>query len=87
MGRKWAETREFAGLRRNCHADSGSSSGKSGLKDVEMRNRVLRDLDELHQELDLAVGRLRQKSQLARSFFAQVGLRLQGTRSSLRSGR
>jgi transposase len=56
------------------------------LKDVEMRNLVCRDLDELHQELDLAVGRLRQKPQLVRSFFAQAGLRLQGTRSSLRSG-
>jgi transposase len=49
------------------------------LKDVEMRNRVCRDLDELHQELDLAVGRLRQKPHLVRSFFAQAGLKLQGT--------
>jgi transposase len=49
------------------------------LKDVEMRNLVCRDLDELHQELDLAVGRLRQKPHLVRSFFAQAGLRLQGT--------
>jgi transposase len=49
------------------------------LKDVEMRNLVCRDLDELHQELDLAVGRLRQKPQLVRSFFAQAGLNLQGT--------
>jgi transposase len=49
------------------------------LKDVEMRNLVCRDLDELHQELDLAVGRLRQKPQLVRSFFAQAGLKLQGT--------
>jgi hypothetical protein len=44
------------------------------LKDVEMRNLVCRDLDELHQELDLAVGRLRQKPHLVRSFFAQAGL-------------
>ena len=49
------------------------------LKDVEMRNLVCRDLDELHQELDLAVGRLRQKPHLVRSFFAQAGLKLQGT--------
>jgi transposase len=49
------------------------------LKDVEMRNLVCRDLDELHQELDLAVGRLRQKPHLVRSFFAQAGLQLQGT--------
>jgi transposase len=46
------------------------------LKDVEMRNLVCRDLDELHQELDLAVGRLRQKPHLVRSFFAQAGLKL-----------
>ena len=44
------------------------------LKDVEMRNLVCRDLEELHQELDLAVGRLRQKPHLVRSFFAQAGL-------------
>src|SRR5947209_14506437 len=44
------------------------------LKNVEMRNLVGRDLDEWHQELDLAVGRLRQKPHLVRSFFAQAGL-------------
>lgn len=44
------------------------------LKDVAMRNLVCRDLDELHQEFDLAVGRLRQKPHLVRSFFAQAGL-------------
>ncbi len=44
------------------------------LKNVEMRNLVCRDLDELHQELDLAVGRLRQKAHLVQSFFAQAGL-------------
>jgi transposase len=49
------------------------------LKDVELRNLVCRDLDELHQELDLAVGRLRQKPHRVRSFFAQAGLKLQGT--------
>ena len=37
---------------------------------------VCRDLEELHQELDLAVGRLRQKPHLVRSFFAQAGLKL-----------
>jgi transposase len=46
------------------------------LKNVEMRNLVCRDLDELHQELDLAVGRLRQKPHLIRSFYAQAGLAL-----------
>jgi transposase len=44
------------------------------LKNVEMRNLVCRDLDELHQELDLAEGRLRQKHHLVRSFFAHAGL-------------
>jgi transposase len=49
------------------------------LKNVEMRNLVCRDLDELHQELDLAVGRLRQKPHLVRSCFAQAGLKLKET--------
>lgn len=49
------------------------------LKNVEMRNLVCRDLDELHQELVLTVGRLRQKPHLVRSFFAQAGLKLRVT--------
>jgi transposase len=49
------------------------------LKDIEMRNLVCRDLEELHQELYLAVGRLRQKPHLVRSFFAQAGLELPKT--------
>jgi len=49
------------------------------LKNVEMRNLVCRDLDELHQELDLAIGRLRKKPHLVRSFFAQAGLKLKDT--------
>jgi transposase len=44
------------------------------LKDVELRNVACRDLEELHQEFYLAVGRLRQKPHLVRSFFAQAGL-------------
>lgn len=44
------------------------------LKNVEMRNLVCRDLEELHQEFYLAVARLRQKSHLVLSFFAQAGL-------------
>jgi transposase len=47
------------------------------LKNVELRNVVCRDLEELHQELYLAIGRLRQKPHLVRSFFAQAGLKLQ----------
>jgi transposase len=46
------------------------------LKHVQMRNVVCRDLEELHEQLHLAVGRLRQKPQLVRSFFAQAGLEL-----------
>ncbi|MGZ3414898.1 MAG: IS630 family transposase [Isosphaeraceae bacterium] len=49
------------------------------LKNVEMRNLVCLDLEELHQELHLAVGRLRQRPHLVRSFFAQAGLKIQGT--------
>lgn len=44
------------------------------LKDIEMRNLVCRDLEELHQEFHLAVGRFRQKAQLVRACFAQAGL-------------
>jgi transposase len=47
------------------------------LKDVEMRNVVCLDLEELHQEFHLAVGRLRQKPTLVQSFFAQAGLKIQ----------
>jgi transposase len=44
------------------------------LKDVEMRNLVCLDLEELHEEFHLAVGRLRQKPHLVQSFFVQAGL-------------
>lgn len=50
--------------------------GWQHLKHVEMRNLVCLDLEELHQEFHLAVGRLRQKSYLVQSFFAQAGLRV-----------
>jgi transposase len=46
------------------------------LKHVEMRNPVCRDLEELHQEFHLAVGRVRQKPHLVQSFFAQAGLKI-----------
>jgi transposase len=46
------------------------------LKHVEMRNLVCRDLEERHEQLDLAVGRLRQKPHLVRAFFGQAGLSL-----------
>ena len=44
------------------------------LKDVELANVACLDLEELHQEFYLAVGRLRQKPHLVQSFFAQAGL-------------
>jgi transposase len=50
--------------------------GWNHLKHVEMRNLVCRDLEELHEQFHLAIGRLRQKARLVQSFFAQAGLRL-----------
>jgi transposase len=46
------------------------------LKEVEMRNLACRDLDELHLELHLALGRVRRKSRLIGSFFEGAGLGL-----------
>ena len=48
--------------------------GWQHLKHVELRNRVCWDLEQLHEEFHLAVGRLRQKPHLIQSFFAQAGL-------------
>jgi transposase len=53
--------------------------GWNHLKNVEMRNLVCRDLEELHQEFHLAIGRLRQKPHLVQSFFAQAGLAINKT--------
>jgi transposase len=50
--------------------------GWNHLKHVEMRNLVCQDLEELHEQFHLAVGRLRQKPHLVRSFFAQAGLKI-----------
>jgi hypothetical protein len=44
------------------------------LKNVEMRNLVCLDLEELHMEFHLALGRLRQKPCLVPAFFAAAGL-------------
>jgi transposase len=46
------------------------------LKNVEMANLSCMDMEELHLEFDLAVGRLRQKPHLIQSFFASAGLSL-----------
>jgi transposase len=49
------------------------------LKDVEMRNLVCLDLEELHEQFHLALGRLRRKPLLVQAFFAQAGLKLEQT--------
>jgi transposase len=46
------------------------------LKDVEMANLACRDLEELHQEFHLALGRIRRKPWLFPSFFEGAGLSL-----------
>lgn len=51
--------------------------GWNHLKHVEMRNLVCRDLEELHEQFHLAIGRVRHKPHLIRSFFAQAGLRME----------
>jgi transposase len=52
------------------------TGGWDHLKHVELRNVTSLDLDELHLELHLAIGRLRQKPHLARLFFRAAGLLL-----------
>jgi transposase len=44
------------------------------LRDVEMRNLTCSDLEQLHMELYLALGRVRQKPNLIQSFFVAAGL-------------
>jgi transposase len=46
------------------------------LKNVEMGNLSCMDIEELHLEFHLAIGRLRQKPRLIQSFFAAAGLPL-----------
>ncbi len=46
------------------------------LKKVELRNLACRDLEQLHMELHLAIGRVRQRRALVRSFFEGAGLEL-----------
>lgn len=46
------------------------------LKNVEMRNLVTHDLEELQEQFYLAIDRLRQKPRMLQSFFAQAGLPL-----------
>jgi transposase len=49
--------------------------GWNHLKNVEMRNLICRDLEELHEQFHL-VNRLRQKTWLVQAFFRQAGLKL-----------
>ena len=46
------------------------------LKQVELRNLACLDLDQLHMELHLALGRVRQRRALVRSFFEGAELEL-----------
>jgi transposase len=46
------------------------------LKEDEMGNLTCRDLEQLHEELHLALGRVRQRPHLIPSFFAGAGLEL-----------
>jgi transposase len=50
--------------------------GWNHLKNVEMRNLICKDIEELHEAFHLAVHRLRQKNQLVPSFFHQAALPL-----------
>jgi hypothetical protein len=50
------------------------TGGWDHLKHVELRNVTCLDLDALHLELHLAIGRLRQKPHLAPLFFKAAGL-------------
>jgi transposase len=57
--------------------DPWDQGGWNHLKNVEMRNLVCLDLEELHLEFHLAVNRLRQKPHLVRSFYEAAGLPLE----------
>jgi transposase len=46
------------------------------VKETELRNMACLDLEQLHMEFHLAVGRIRQRPQLTESFFAGAGLPL-----------
>jgi transposase len=48
--------------------------GWNHLKNVEMRNLVCKDLEDLHEQFHLALDRLRHKRWLVHSFFTQAGL-------------
>src|SRR5467141_1222197 len=80
------EVKHFlASIRRNLHLEPLPSYAPDlnpvegawqHLKHVEIRNLVCLDIEQLHLELHLAIGRLRQKPQKIRAFFAGAGLKL-----------
>ena len=83
---RWGEVRDYlsAGGAKHVHLEAlpgyapdlspWDQGGWHYLKHVELRNLTCMDLEELHLELHLAIGRLRQKPRLIRSFFASAGL-------------
>jgi transposase len=85
---RWGAIREYlsGGGAKRVHLESlpgyapdlspWDKGGWHHLKHVEMRNLSCMDLEELHLELHLAIGRLRQKPHLIQRFFAAAGLRL-----------
>jgi hypothetical protein len=85
---RWGEVREFladeGATRVHLEALPGYAPDLSPLdqgcwhhlKNVEMANLSCMDMEELHLEFDLAVGRLRRKPRLIQSFFAAAGLSL-----------
>lgn len=50
--------------------------GWNHLKNVEMRNVVCKDAEQLHEQLHMAVNRLRNKCWLVHAFFKQAGLNI-----------
>ena len=44
------------------------------VKDVELSNLTCLDLEQLHMELHLALGRTRQRNEIIRSLFEAAGL-------------
>ena len=77
----WPSRRAVAAV---CPGLESRRSAWQHLKHVEMRNLVCLDVEELHLELHLAVGRLRQKPRVIRSFFVGAGLEAENF-SSLRN--
>ena len=87
---RWGEVREFlaGGGAKRVHLEAmpGYAPDLSPLdqgfwqhlKHVELPNHGCMDLEELHLEVHLAIGRIRRKPHLMQSFFAAAGLSLRG---------